>query len=85
MGHSGLEMTKKYVKPQSEELINMFAFADVDSKVSNIEKTNSVVASSEDELEAQLLKLKSLLEKGVLEKDAYDDRVELLLDKYGFK
>jgi hypothetical protein len=84
MGHSGLDMTKKYVKPQSEDLINMFDFTDSNLKVSNIEKANSISNTSE-ELEAQLLKLKSLYEKGILEKDAYDDRVELLLDKYGFK
>jgi integrase len=84
MGHSGLDMTKKYVKPQSEDLINMFDFTDSNLKVSNIEKANSISNTSE-QLEAQLLKLKSLYEKGILEKDAYDDRVELLLDKFGFK
>lgn len=85
MGHSGLEMTKKYVKPQSEDLINMFDFTDSNSKVSNIENANSVVSAKEEDIEVQLLKLKTLYEKGMLEKDTYDDRVDLLLDKFGFK
>jgi hypothetical protein len=62
----------------------MFAFAERESKVSNNEKPNSIPNTS-DELEAQLLKLKSMYKKRILEKDAYDHRVELLLDKFGFK
>jgi integrase len=83
MGHSGLEMTKKYVKPHSAELINMFAFADIDLKVSNPENPNSTPI--DDDLKSQLSKLKLMFDEGLLDEDLYKDRVELMLDKYGFK
>ena len=85
MGHSGLEMTKKYVKPHSEELVNMFAFADIDLKVSNPENPNSTPSPIDDDLKSQLSKLKLMFDEGLLDEDLYKDRVELMLDKYGFK
>ena len=84
MGHSGLDMTKKYVKPQSEDLINMFDFTDSDSNVSNPENSNSTTSPIDDDLKSQLSKLKLMFDEGLLSKETYDDRVELLLDKYGF-
>ncbi len=85
MGHSGLDMTKKYVKPQSEELINMFAFANVESKVSNNEKPNSETPKKEKDIESQLAKLKDWFDKGLLTNEAYLAMVAQQMEKIGFK
>ncbi|MCX6194285.1 MAG: tyrosine-type recombinase/integrase [Cytophagales bacterium] len=85
MGHSGLDMTKKYVKPISEELINMFAFADVESKVSNNEKPNSETPQKEKDIESQLAKLKDWVDKGLLTNEAYLAMVAQQMEKIGFK
>lgn len=83
LGHTANSVTAQYVGSSLEKLKTMFDF--IEPKVSNIEKTNLSPTKNNEGLETQLLKLKELFDKGLLEKDAYDDRVELLLDRFGFK
>jgi hypothetical protein len=45
---------------------------------------NSTSTPTDDDLKSQLSKLKLMFDEGLLSKEAYDDRVELMLDKYGF-
>lgn len=86
MGHSNISMTGIYISKDDEKLKKLFDFIEPkDSKVSNNEKANSNIPEMKEDIEVQLLKLKTLYEKGMLEKDTYDDRVDLLLDKFGFK
>jgi hypothetical protein len=86
MGHSNISMTGIYISKDDEKLKKLFDFIEPkDSIVSNNKKANSNIPEMEEDIEVQLLKLKTLYEKGMLEKDTYDDRVDLLLDKFGFK
>lgn len=93
LGHTTLGMTKRYVGQDEIGLKEAFDFLLPEkkaeelknSKVSNKEKTNSQIPQKEEDLKSQLSKLKQMFDEGLLPKDSYDDRVELLLDKYGFK
>jgi integrase len=80
MGHSNITMTGKYISKDDDKLKTLFDF--LKPKVSNPENPNSTPI--DDDLKSQLSKLKLMFDEGLLSKEAYDDRVELLLDKYGF-
>jgi hypothetical protein len=86
LGHTAKGITGRYVGSNDDKLKSLFDFVFEDEKkVSNKEKTNSPLSSVDEDLKSQLSKLKLMLDEGLLEKGAYDDRVDLLLDKYGFK
>ena len=83
MGHSNMTMTGKYISKDDEKLKSVFDF--LKPNVSNIKNPNSTPSPIDDDLKSQLSKLKLMFDEGLLSKEAYDDRVELMLDKYGFK
>ena len=82
LGHSSMSMTKRYVGQDEKGLKEVFDF--INPKVSNPENPNSTPSPVNEDLKSQLSKLKLMFDEGLLSKEAYDDRVELMLDKYGF-
>jgi integrase len=86
LGHTAKGITGRYVGSNDEKLKTLFDFVfENEKKVSNKKKANSILLSVDSDLKSQLSKLKLMLDEGLLDKGTYDDRVDLLLDKYGFK
>jgi hypothetical protein len=85
LGHTAKGITGRYVGTNDDKLKTLFDFVFEDEKkVSNIKNPNSTPSPINDDLKSQLSKLKLMFDEGLLSKEAYDDRVELMLDKYGF-
>ena len=86
LGHTAKGITGRYVGTNDDKLKTLFDFVFEDEKkVSKIKNPNSTPSPINDDLKSQLSKLKLMFDEGLLDEDLYKDRVELMLDKYGFK
>lgn len=83
MGHSNITMTGIYISKDDEKLKKLFDF--IQPKDSNPENPNSITSPIDDDLKSQIEKLKLMKVNGDISETLYEKRVELLLDKYGFK
>jgi integrase len=84
MGHSSLNMTKRYVGQDEKGLKDVFNFIDNEDKGLAETKVDVVVQNSEDNsLESKLDRLKSMRDKGVLPNDVYLQHVDNLLKEFG--
>jgi site-specific recombinase XerD len=85
VGHQSISMTGIYVDNDNLRIKNTFndLITPEPSEITLV-NPNSTSTPTDDDLKSQLSKLKLIFDEGLLSKEAYDDRVELMLDKYGF-
>ncbi len=83
LGHTANSVTAQYVGSSVEKLKTMFDFLIKEN--SKIEKANSKESTLEESLKHDISVLQKLLENGGISETLYEKRVEILLDKYGFK
>lgn len=84
MGHSGLEMTSRYVGSDSSKLGKMFDFIGVDPKgiketVHEIEKKEVPIKLSSEDIDKELEILKSRYDRKLITKKIYEERMKELI------
>ena len=83
LGHTANSVTAQYVGSSVDKLKTMFDF--LINENSKIEKPNSKESTLEDKLKNEISILQKLVEEKRISETLYEKRVEILLDKYGFK
>ena len=84
MGHSGMDMTSRYVGRDENKLEKMFDFIEDDIKnqtgiVNKIEKKKVKPQLSSDDIDKQLEVLKSRYERKLITKKVYEEKIKELL------
>jgi site-specific recombinase XerD len=85
MGHSGLEMTSRYVGVDEKKLKSMFDFletrliTEVKKEIHEEIKTEVKEDIQQESIEEKLVKLKGLFEKKLITKKVYEEKMKDIL------